>query len=137
MNQSTKSATPGAPSAPVMETINNWNPEVDSLLTALVAAGFTLAATDNGEDRVKIKTQARALSELTACDEASLYVTHPSNPARRIWISLVLGNSPGELVSDYATGDTDADKLLTATVSAHGDSWEGKAQPTITRPRGW
>lgn len=118
---------------PLTETINDWNPETRSLLRALVRAGFTLDSADNGEGKVKITSEEQALAELTACDDASLFVIHPSRPDRPLWIGLVFGNSPGELPSDYAASDDEACKLLDSVMESHYTKWEDRKQPTTER----
>ncbi len=105
--------------------INDWAPEVRSLLTSLVKAGFKLVSGDNGEDDFKFTgNRADFVNNLIACDEASLYVVSPDG--KRSWLYLVLGNSPGDLVSDYTY--TEGGPLDTV-VMAHADKWENRPQP--------
>lgn len=127
------------------EMLNDWKPETRALLASLRAAGFTIAAGNNGEgkdfaptdyalpeDADGTKAEHAFLGELLACDEASLFVTHPAHEGgkRRVWLFLVLGNSPGELVSDYGIPSTaEVAALLDTVTRAHGDSWEGREQP--------
>lgn len=112
--------------------LNDWKPETRSLLKALVAAGFTLVEGDNGEFKFKFKGNLNKFIEnLIACDEAHLYVTDPNG--KRRWLWLILGNSPGEIASDYSVGTETpgvADPLDVVT-QAHYDKWEGRKQPTI------
>lgn len=116
---------PVVPEGARIQTINDWEPEVRSLLEALIAANCVLVSGDNGEDKFVYKDGELAafIEELIACDEAHLYVLTPGGKER--WLYLVLGNSPGELVSDY-TVDATIDKVS----SAESDKWSGKAQPT-------
>lgn len=93
-------------------------------------ADFAFATDTAGED------QNAFLGELLACDECSLYVTHPDY-CRRIWISLVLGNSPGELVSDYTVPNVaSVAELLDNVMRAHSEKWEGREQPRILSRQG-
>lgn len=120
--------------------INDWAPEVRSLLQRLVAAGATIVSGDNGEDRFKFPDKATSgnypaevekfIENLIACDEAHLYVNTPHCPAgRNRWIYLVLGNCPGEIASDYLV-----DPLIDKVTSEHYDEWQGKEQPTKPSP---
>jgi len=61
------------------------------------------------------------IEQLVACDEAKLYVRVKG---RVRWLYLVLGNSPGKIVSDY-----NCDPVLDNVVDAHYDEWELKGQP--------
>ena len=118
--------------------INDWDPEVRSLLVALIAAGFIITKTDNGEDTVKHPDLETAIKELTACDEGHLYIKRPLDD-KSFWLFLVLGNDPGELVSDYgcpikescSSTRWQSFETMEAVLDLHSDSWEGKAQPKI------
>jgi hypothetical protein len=103
--------------------INNWAPEVRSLVNRLSLAGFAITRACNGEDTYTGTKVSEIVECVTACDEGELYVTAPDGKC--LWLMLVLGNSPGELVSDYSCHEA-----LEAVVTAHGDHWEGKPQPT-------
>lgn len=106
------------------ERINDWAPETKALLNRLVAAGCTLLSGDNGEERFEFTGDLPAFIEnLIACDEARLYVQTPSSIQSK-WLYLVLGNSPGELASDYI-----CDPVLDAVTDAHYNEWSEKAQP--------
>lgn len=119
--------------------INDWAPETTSFLVALQAAGFVLVGCDNGEEEhAHTYTPSEPLdpliAELTACDEAQLFVTHPDEK-NKLWFYLVYGNSPGELVSDYSIpSNGQLEQLLEALVASHGEKWEGRAQPRKVSP---
>lgn len=103
--------------------INDWKPEVESLLKDLIAAGCTLQHGDNGEDEFRFGNDMdKFIENLTACDEARLHVSTPLR--KSAWLYLVFGNSPGELVSDYIVDDT-----LDKVTEYHYAAWEGKEQP--------
>lgn len=113
------------------DIINNWRPEVRSLLNRLIAAGCKIRSVDNGEETTKFKEPVdlnHVIRELTACDSTRLYVTTPDAPSLIRWLYIVLGNDPGELVSDYVV-----DPVLDAVTEAHYNEWEGKPQPKATR----
>lgn len=106
--------------------INNWKPEVQSLLKDLTAAGFSILGGHNGEERFGYSTRAKTefLANLIACDESHLFVESPD--MRKLTLYLVLGNSPGELVSDYTCHDG-----LDKVTEAHYEKWETRKQPTL------
>jgi hypothetical protein len=109
--------------------INDWAPEVGGLINGLIAARCTIRQGNNGEDSFDFATRSRNkfIEELTACDEAWLYVTMPDEA--RCALYLVFGNSPGELVSDYTVHP-----LLDKVVECHSEFWDGKPQPTKPCP---
>ena len=106
--------------------INDWKPEVSSLIQTLQKHGFTVESVDNGETRVNLAKvgEAEFLSEAVACDEATLLCVAPNG--KRVGLYLVFGNDPGELVCDY-TCNPDLDKVN----KEHGELWFGRPQPTI------
>lgn len=113
----------------MIQTINDWAPETRSLLRALIKAGFTLLYGNNGEYGFSYKSEAKFITDLTACDEARIKVKGPDGLTR--WLYLVYGNEPGVLVSDYsipaALVGTD---LLDAVTEAHYEKWSERKQPT-------
>ncbi len=111
--------------------INDWVPEVSSLLRTLEKHGFTLLRGNNGEDDFKYSADKRAefIENLIACDEASLRV---EKDGHGFGLFLVLGNDPGELVSDYSAKTDELLALLDAPTREHSERWEGRAQPKKT-----
>lgn len=105
---------------------NDFKPETNSLLDALLAAGYVPTKGDNGEDRFHFTPETRSefVANLLACDEARMYVRCPDGKVR--WLYLVLGNCPGELVCDYLV-----DAGLDAVTEAHHDKWSERQQPTV------
>lgn len=104
--------------------INDWKPEVRDVLNALVAAGCKLDSGDNGEERFKFSGELDSfIDSLIACDESTLYIVTPEG--KRRWLSLVLGNEPGVIVSDYSV-----DPIIDRVTEAHYDKWENRQQPT-------
>ena len=118
------------------EKINDFRPEIKSLLNRLIAAKFTLVEGDNGEDKFKFDGDLdKFISNLDATDESYLYVrpyvgiTVPENaPANTLGIFLVLGNEPGVIASDYTDHPG-----LSEVIDAHYEEWNDKPQPTTTR----
>lgn len=116
---------------------NNWTPETASLIATLKRHGFEIVRGDNGEDEFKCGAgrdgMKTFIANLTACDEARLYVKGPGSAKLR-WLYLVFGNSPGELVSDMnipSDVDFSTDPLDKVT-NEHYDRWDGRKQPTYT-----
>lgn len=108
------------------DIINNWRPEVRSLLARLLAAGCTLVECEH-EDLVKFKGDLEAfITELTCCDECAMWVITPSGKKR--WMYLVLGNEPGVIVSDYTV-----DPILDKVTDEHYKEWENRPQPKAER----
>lgn len=122
-----------------MRMLNNFKPETRSLINRLTKAGFTIVSGNNGEESFKFTGDVDAfLSELLACDEATLRVIAPGTPFKtnpetgksfqpKLTLFLVLGNSPGELVCDYTVHP-----LLDEVTEAHASEWDGKPQPKIS-----
>lgn len=110
--------------------INNWKPEVASLIHRLRKAGFTIDSGNNGEEVFHWFSMkpAEFIRELTACDEATLRVLSPDR-ARMLTIWLVFGNCPGEIVADYHLHE-DLDKVT----EAHFNAWEMRKQPKCYDP---
>lgn len=112
-------------------TINDWVPEVRSLLGRLVDAGFTILSGHNGEEKFKFNEGDLGdfIGNLIACDESRLFVKSPEG--RKRWLFLVFGNSPGELVADYLSYTTEREPdQLAIVIDGHYNEWEGKPQPT-------
>lgn len=110
-----------------IEIINDWYPETKDLLDNLIKAGCKIIKGDNGEDEFKFTGDIdKFIKELTATDESHVYLLTPSGKVR--WIYLVLGNSPGEIASDYIVDNT-FDKVI----KAHYDKWELIGQPKKAR----
>lgn len=95
---------------------------------------------DNGDGDVPITSLDQAVGEADACDEATLRVTFPDG-VRRASVLLVLGNSPGELCSDWTAKDDAALKEIGKVIGAVSDTWEGTEQRLTTwaerRARGY
>ena len=107
----------------------DYKPEVRTVLKCLADAGFTVrnASNGGGPDEDFGPEIPDFVEELTAAEEAYLYVTSPTG--KRATIYLVMGNSPGELVSDYT-----AIPELEAPLEAASQEWWGKEQPMEPAP---
>lgn len=109
-----------------MKRPHPFRSEIRSLFHRLARAGFRIVAVDNGGGNVPFENEKQALDEADACDEAHVYFVGPNGKQR--WAFLVLGNSHGELVSDYGVprnpveGETDE---FEAAIHAHSEAWEG------------
>jgi hypothetical protein len=113
------------------QQINDWRPETRSLLQSLIKAGFTITGGNNGEYEFKNdKGEDQLIDDLTACDEANLFVVKDGRPAT---LFLVYGNNPGELVSDYSYPPVLGEDLDKVT-AAHYDKWNGQKQPKRDSP---
>lgn len=106
--------------------VNDWKPEVSSLVQTLREHGFAVESVDNGETRVNLAKvgEIKFIDEAIACDEATLFCVAPDG--KRVALFLVLGNSPGELVCDYSC-NSGLDKVT----EEHGKMWFGRPQPVI------
>jgi hypothetical protein len=114
--------------------INDWKPETRSLLKDLQDAGFELIEGNNGEYEFKFDGKInKFIDDLIACDESHLYVKKDD---QKYWLYLVLGNSPGEIVSDHSIPkdceNIDTDPLSVVTM-VHYEKWEDRKQPKTIR----
>jgi hypothetical protein len=75
--------------------------EIRSLLRTLRDHGFALDGVHDGDALVPGSTEAGAMEAITSVDMSRLAVRHSNHPGR-LWLLLVLGNEPGELVADHA-----------------------------------
>ncbi len=109
------------------EIVNDWEPEVRSLLATLERHNLTVLYVDNGDEEGPLQradtTLAAFVAEATACDETRLFVRTPEG--KTLGLYLVFGNSPGELVADYHVHP-----LIDAAATEHAERWEGRKQPT-------
>ena len=103
--------------------MKDFTPETRSLIDALKAAGFTIVKADNGQD-VVYATEGIDLivATLNSVDESHLYIQ--TCDGQMLWLYLVYGNNPGELVCDYVL-NPELDKV----VEAHAAQWAGRPQP--------
>lgn len=116
------------------EILNNWTPETASLIATLKRHGFEIMKGNNGEEGFKFDGDMKGfIKNLIACDEAHLYVKCPRTGKVR-WIYLVLGNSPGEIASDYSIPVelSNTDDPMDKATEEHYSRWESRKQPTHT-----
>lgn len=115
------------------EILNNWTPETASLIETLKRHGFEVVKGDNGEEQFNFDGDMdKFIKNLIACDEARLYVKCPQTGKTR-WLYIVLGNSPGEMVSDYSIPrELTSPDLLDAATEEHATRWEKRKQPKQT-----
>lgn len=127
------------------ELINNWTPEVASLIATLKRHGFAIVKGHNGEYGFKLNDATggmkQFIADLIACDESHLYVKCPKTGRER-WIYIVLGNDPGELASDWTIPAALANKTsdedpMNAAIDEHYKRWEGRKQPKWTNAQAY
>lgn len=104
-------------------TINDYEPELRSLLETLTNHGIGFRGANNGEDHVATNDVNKLVECLTATDEATLYVMTPTRTNAHVF--LVLGNEPGVIVCDH-TMDPD----IEAATDEHYEKWSIREQPT-------
>lgn len=95
--------------------------EISDFLSSLINAGFSIHSVDNGEYRCAVENNVlKAAEQINATDESYLFVSHP-NYEKKLTIFIVLGNSHGELCSDYSDRPE-----LSEVCEAHYNKWEGR-----------
>jgi len=116
--------------SPINTTRYNWKPVVASFLLHMQERGFRPVAVDNGDGFCQAEILTLTGEEACACDEATVYfrsIQHPEDKAFPAY--LVLGNSPHELVADYACRDTETGKAFDAAITDWSNSMQGTACP--------
>ena len=125
----------------------DWNPVVLSFLRCVWAAGYNIAAVDDGDGLkqfppVGLSMNARdgspagllqwASDVVCAVDETWLYLR--TSQDKRLSVFIVLGDAPAEIVSEFA-GDTQADLDAFERVwEPWSMSWEGIECPREREP---
>ncbi len=112
-----------------------WKPVALHLCLLLQQQGFALDCADNGEDAVKFDDNLDAfVDELTACDEAHLYVSRPFEfgGTRKLRLWLVFGNEPHETVADYTVDDK-----LEAALLIFEEFWGRRRTPLAEAEASW
>lgn len=75
---------------------------VQQVVRALVKAGHTLVAVNNGEEEIPVSTEREAVEEVMAVDEAALYVRIKDGVEGGLsHVLFVLGNEPEECPADW------------------------------------
>jgi len=77
---------------------------VSNLIQVATAAGYALHCVDDGEERVRVSTEAEALEAVFAVDESTIRFRHPEEPKSHCAV-IVLGNSGWDCVADASMGD--------------------------------
>lgn len=108
------------------EVVNDFRPEVRSLLKELKLSGFKTVSVNNGgcDDEIIKANDVPAnefIEQIVATDSAFLTVKYGQ---KSYTIFIVLGNEPGEIVCDHTEFP-----LLSEVVDRHYDKWESKKQP--------
>lgn len=92
---------------------------IRQIIRALVAAGWTLHAVDDGDyDRIGTRGENYVLDAIMAVDEARLYVERVA-PSDQGWVWFVLGNDPSglEVAADHTVN-------LSPVLDPLFDRWE-------------
>ncbi len=74
------------------------------LIQVAQAAGYALVAVNDGEERVRVTTEAEALEAVFAVDESRIIFKHPEDEKGHCAV-IVLGNSGWDCVADASMGD--------------------------------
>jgi hypothetical protein len=77
---------------------------VSNLIQVATAAGYALHCVDDGEERVRVSTEAEALEAVFAVDESTIRFKHPEEPKSHCAV-IVLGNGGWDCVADASMGD--------------------------------
>lgn len=97
--------------------MRRYEAEFRSLIWRLNKQRWPIVQVDNGEESTNTSDADKIIQEGLACDECHVYFTHPNGmrregmPGKTLWAYLVLGNSPGELVCDYASPNAASTEL--------------------------
>lgn len=78
-------------------------PDVRFALEKLIAKGCKLIYVNDGEEIIKVNSVREALDAIFAVDEATCHIETPDGD--RLALDFMLGNSPGEALSDYTVND--------------------------------
>jgi len=133
------------------DLLNDFRPEVSSLIATLEANGFTIVKAFDGEEyfrRDSFPTLAAFVDQMTGTDDCNLIVRRKAmkdsvkTPGTRVYclysLTLIYGNSPGELLADWGVPhDAEDSAALDKASKEHGAKWEGKEQPTVTAGELW
>ena len=105
--------------------MNDYRPEVRSLIKSLRQAGFTPISVNNGEESIRYSgvSKTQFLEEIVATDEATLRLQHNN---KLVGIFLVFGNEPGVIAADYSDYEP-----LENVIDEHYSRWENRKQPVI------
>lgn len=108
----------------------NWKPVISSFLQTMKDNQYKLLRVYDDETGVEEPDSLeRAVDLICAVEESVVVFGTKEKSSIRVYI--VLGNSPSEMVSDYAVPfDEDAADKLHKVMSDWSDSWEGKECPT-------
>ena len=85
---------------------------IANLIQLAQAAGYELRAVNDGEERVRVSTEAEALEVVFSVDESLITFKHPEEPKAHCAV-IVLGNDGWDCVSDASMGDR-WDKVIQA-----------------------
>lgn len=112
-----------------------WKPVALHLCLLLQQDGFILDSCDNGEDDTTFDGNLDPfVDELTATDEAWLYIARPfeNGGQKKMGVLLVFGNEPHETVTAFTV-----DEKLEATLEKFEDFWSRRKTPLAEAEASW
>lgn len=111
-----------------------WKPVALHLCLLLQQQGFTLDSADNGEEEINSSDIDALVDNLTACDEARLYVSRPfeNGGTKKLALYLVFDNEPHETVADYTV-----DHKLEDALELFEDFWSRRRTPLAEAEASW
>jgi len=65
--------------------------------------GFALVAVNNGEERIKVKTETEAMDHVFSVDESRIIFRHPTHTVNHV-AQIVLGNDGWDAIADWSEG---------------------------------
>lgn len=89
---------------------------IRQIIRALRAADYSLVEVWDGEETVKVSTEAEAIDAVMAVDDATLFVRTPDG-SRNPWVRFVLGNDPEEVVCDHVVDCQDFEQVIDSVTS--------------------
>lgn len=89
---------------------------IRQIIRALRAADYSLVEVWDGEETVKVSTEAEAIDAVMSVDDATLFVRTPDG-SRNPWVRFVLGNDPEEVVCDHVVDCQDFEQVIDSVTS--------------------
>ena len=84
---------------------------IRQIIRALVAKGYSIVETWDGEETVKTTTETAAIDAVMSVDDATLFFRTPDG-SRNPWVRFVLGNDPEEVVCDHVVDCQDFEEII-------------------------
>lgn len=106
------------------QTYNDWEKVTRSLIKNLQAQGLQLKQAHDGEDYLDSTNRAEIAGWVMQCGSGTIYFYDPEIK-REVWVFVVSGNEPEELVCDHIVNDK-----IDSGAEEFSRIWEGKSCPT-------